>query len=183
MFTLDIPYVPTQETRTVLAQAAVPQANATRPDFLLKLCVEVPTAGGSLTAMNAVDPAGMLAAQLGNRTNRYIDSATETTININLMEGTKRGKLNPKTSGSGKVYYVYESNPGYLGRDKAVFMADFEGKRYQVVVNIVVSAQVIENPPTSAMTPVCPNPTLIRVKHNAQSGAPTAGAMLGLTRR
>jgi hypothetical protein len=56
MFIMDVPSVPAQQTPIVLAQAAAPGATA-QPDYLLKDCKEVPSAGGSITAMNMVSPA------------------------------------------------------------------------------------------------------------------------------
>ena len=35
--------------------------------------------------------------------------------------------------------------PDYVGNDNAVFMAEFEGKRYKIVVNLVVSMVIDEN--------------------------------------
>lgn len=43
MFAMDMPTVPAQETPIVLAQAA---DTKTQPDYLLKTCNEVPSAGG-----------------------------------------------------------------------------------------------------------------------------------------
>jgi len=40
MFTMDVPYVPAQDTAIVLAQAATPAATATPADYLLKTCME-----------------------------------------------------------------------------------------------------------------------------------------------
>ena len=58
-----------------------------------------------------------------------------------------------------------------MGKDKAVFLAEFQGKRYMVVVNLVVSKDLIENPLTSDMTPVCPEPQLIKLKSKPSSGS------------
>lgn len=52
MFTMDIPYVPVQDTAIVLVQAAVPGtgvappvASARQPDYLLKTCKEFSSGG------------------------------------------------------------------------------------------------------------------------------------------
>ncbi|MHB8166023.1 MAG: dockerin type I domain-containing protein, partial [Sulfuricella sp.] len=160
MFTMDVPYVPVQETPTLLAQATTPNtgSNTQQPDYLLKVCDEVPSEGDLTTAMNVVDPAGWLAVQLGNRSGRYIEPGTVATIKHTLLEGTTHGKLIPKVTGSGIAYFMYEPEPGYVGKDRAIFMADFEGKRYKLVIDLKVSTFVDEK------SPVCPQPRLIKVK-------------------
>ena len=166
MFTVDIPYVPVQDTPIVLVQAATPAAGSATPfpDYLLKMCTEVASSNASQAVMNRIDPAGWLAVELGNRAGVSIDQATRATIKITLLESATHGALDPKTSDSGRVSYTYSSKPGYLGKDEAVFLAEFQGKRYKVVVNLVVSKDLIENPLTSAMTPVCPEPQLIKLQ-------------------
>src|SRR4030088_3125633 len=75
MFTLDIPYVPAQDAPMVLAQAAVNSGTGSstrQPDYLLKVCQENESAGDPTSAMRDVDPAGWLAQELGNRSNRDI---------------------------------------------------------------------------------------------------------------
>ena len=173
MFTVDIPYVPVQDTPIVLAQAATTAAGGatSSPDYLLKTCMEVSSSTASRAVPNLVDAAGMLVVQIGNREHRYIDPATAT-VKLILLENAKHGELVPETSGSGWVSYTYSSKPGYLGKDEAVFLAEFQGKRYKVVVNLVVSKDLIENPLTSDMTPVCPEPQLIKIKSKPSSGSP-----------
>src|SRR6266581_3181205 len=173
MFTVDIPYVPVQDTPIVLAQAATTAAGGTTssPDYLLKTCMEVSSSTASRAVPNLVDAAGMLVVHIGNREHRYIDPATAI-VRLTLLENAKHGELLPKTSGSGRVSYTYSSKPGYLGKDEAVFLAEFQGKRYKVVVNLVVSKDLVENPLTSDMTPVCPEPQLIKLKSKPSSGSP-----------
>ena len=166
MFTMDVPYVPVQDTPIVLAQAAAPDAT-TQPDYLLKACEEKPSAGGLITAMNMVSPADLLATQIGNRSNRYIDPATTATIKITLLQGTTHGKLIPQPPANGRVYYEYRSEPGYEGQDQVVFMAEFEGKRYKIVIDLIVSMVIDEN------SPQCPPAKLIKVNGKPVSGSST----------
>ena len=76
MFTMNVPYVPPQETPIVLAQAATLAAgsNTQQSDYVLKVCQETESTGDPRSAMRAVDPAGMLAVYLGNRGDRAIYS-------------------------------------------------------------------------------------------------------------
>jgi len=142
MLPMDMPYAPQQETPIVLAAA------------------------DTTTAMNGVHPIGMLRTYIANRDNRVIDQAN--IKNLTLLEGTKHGELVPHTSGSGIRYYMYAPTPEYDGDDRAVFMAEFEGKRYKIVVNLKVQMYVDEN------TPLCPQPQLIKVT-KPSSGASSYG--------
>jgi len=161
MFTLDVPYVPAQDTPIVLVQAATPSA-AQQPDYLLKACTEFSREGGGV-----VDPAGMLAVELENRGHKYADfSAAVASIKLTQLEGTKHGKLTAEIDNVGMRSYLYVVDPGYLGKDKAVFMAEFEGKRYKVVINFVITEGINEN------SPQCPpSGTLIKVNPKPASGS------------
>ncbi|MBK9349331.1 MAG: hypothetical protein IPN05_03680 [Sulfuritalea sp.] len=169
MFSADMPNVPPQGAPMVLVQPAASSAGKHTPapsnrqaDYLLKWCQEFSSGGGDW-----VDPVGMVAIQVGNRNNRDLFSSTTTgnAIKITLMEGPTHGNLIFKPSESGRANYMYMPSPGYIGKDTAVFIAEFEGKRYKAVISLVVSEQVIENPPTSDMVPICFQPQLIRLKH------------------
>ncbi len=127
------------------------------PDYILKTCQETEH---STTAFSGVDPAYGLKNYLQNRDNHYVDLAV---IKIALLEGPMHGELTP-----GKFAYTYDPEPEYIGKDQAVFMAEFEGKRYKIVVELVVVEQVNETPLTSAQRPVCPPPRLIKVNGKHQ---------------
>jgi hypothetical protein len=160
MFTMDVPYVPVQNTPVVLAQNATP-VTATHPDYLLKTCEEKPSAGGSITAMNMVAPADSLVGELVNRSGRSITNdafmAMVAAVKLTQLQGATHGKLIPQPPASGRVYYEYRSDPGYEGDDRTVFMAEFEGKRYKIVIDLIVSMVIDEN------SPQCPQPKLIKV--------------------
>jgi hypothetical protein len=163
MFIMDVPSVPVQQTPIVLAQAATPAAP--QPDFILKTCKETGSTGDTGYLMNGVDPAGMLAVYLGNKSNRDIlnDPAALAAIKITLLEGTKHGELD----GAGSLAYMYYPEEGYVGNDKAIFMAEFEGKRYKIIVELhVFDVAPMESQPTS-----CPPPQLIKVNGKPVSGA------------
>jgi hypothetical protein len=166
-----------------LIQAAAPAAGTTpQPDYILKGCQETESTGGTMSPFNGVDPAGWLATYIGNRDNRLIDMNATAAIKPVLLESTTHGKLIPKTSSDGSYHmYMYDPTPYYIGNDRAVFLAQFEGKVYKIVINLVVSLQVNENPLTDEQTPVCPEPTLIKVtkpSSGAKGGA--KGARLEL---
>ena len=157
MFTMDVPSVPVQQTPIVLAQAATPATP--RFDYILKDCQEAEQVS---TTFNAISPEGMLAVYLGNRSNRDIlsDTAALASIKTTLLEGTAHGKITSEG--------VYIPEPNYFGKDKVVFMAEFEGKRYKIILDIHVVAKVDEG---DSPTTTCPPPKLIKVNGKPVSGA------------
>jgi len=161
MFTMDVPYIPAQETPVVLAQAAAPAT--LQPDYMLKLCAEIESTGNPRSAGRAVDPAQGLAIYLQNRDHRVIELATMASIKPILLEGTAHGTITSGISNYGRTTYHYDPIPNYTGNDRAVFLAEFEGKVYKIVVNLVVSPTVGESPLMEGEEPVCPPPQLIKV--------------------
>jgi VCBS repeat-containing protein len=172
MFTMDVPSVPVQETPIVLAQAAAPGAGvAPQPDYLLIGCNDTTSGDYQNTAENGVDPAGGLAIFLGNLRGHdiYNDPTALASIKITLLEGTTHGKLVPHTRGAGGVYFMYEAEHGYKGKDRAVFMAVFEGKTYKMVfdLNVYPVATIADNMPST-----CPaEPTFIKLNPKPASGS------------
>ncbi len=158
MFTIDVPYVPVQETPVVLAQAIGIGGTTQQPDYLLKACDEVPSMGDLTTAMNAVNPLGMLRIALQNRDDRFIDPASIVNVTIDIIEDTAHGKLIPKSTGTGKAYFMYQPDAEYIGKDRVIFMVEFESNHYKIVVDLIVSLGVDEN------SPQCPDIQLIKVK-------------------
>lgn len=149
MLPMDMPYVPPQDTPIVLVQAATPAAGATpQPDYILKVCTETEHAIEPNSAMRIVNPAGMLRVFLQAKEGRRIEPSA--VRNIAILQNTSHGKI---TSG-----YAYDLEPEYLGDDRAVFLAEFEGKVYKIVVDIKVLYIVDDN------SNQCPEPQLIKVK-------------------
>ena len=112
--------------------------------------------------MRSVDPAGWLRNYIENRDNRDIDLAA---IKTTLLEGTAHGNITTEVDNTGRTSYGYDAVPNYVGKDKAVFMAEFEGKRYKIVIDLRVFIMVDEN------HPVCPPPQLIKVNGKPVSGS------------
>jgi hypothetical protein len=110
----------------------------------------------------------MLSIFMQNKYNRPIEfSAVK---NITLLQGTTNGKIFAEVDNEGLTSYHYDPIPNYTGNDQAVFMAEFEGKRYKIVVNFVVSPTVGESPLMEGQQPVCPPPKLIKVNGKPVSG-------------
>ncbi len=134
------------------------------PDYVLNVCQDTESSGDPMSAMRGVDPAYMLKNYIQNQVRHYIDIAT--IKNVTLLEGTMRGKMIRGTDNLGMTSYRYDPVPGYVGKDKAVFMAEYEGKRYKIVVTLNVFLMVDEKVPST-----CPSPKLIKVDSKPVSDA------------
>lgn len=174
MFIMDVPNVPAQETPIVLAQASsASTVGATLPpDYLLTTCKQTESTGDPTSAGHAVDPAGMLAVYIGNREGRdiYDDQVAMASIKVTMLQSTTVGKITTVVDNTGRSWYRYDAPPGYEGNDKATFMAEYQGKRYKIVVNLVVTPTVGESPLMEGEKPVCPPPKLIKVNGKPVSG-------------
>jgi hypothetical protein len=110
--------------------------------------------------MNLVNPAAKLVVTVLTKNGRQVSTeglmAMVASVKLTQLQGVKHGQLIPH-SPDGRVIYEYRSEPGYVGKDQAIFMAEFEGKRYKIIANVVVSWNINENDPQ------CPEPQLIKV--------------------
>ena len=161
MFTMDVPSVPVQDAPIALVQAAADTA-ARPPDYQLNVCQETESTGDPRSALRSVDPAQLLINYLENRDHRAYAWDASAAVKLTLLEGPAHGTLVSGVA-DGMTSYRYDVTPNYTGNDKAVFMAEYGGKRYKIVVNLVVSLSVGESPLMSDEKPVCPPPKLIKV--------------------
>lgn len=169
MFIMDVPVVPTQETPIMLVQADAPAAGATlQPDYILQTCGETMSIGDPRSAMRGVDPAGMLQVYIEGRDNHVVELSN--IKNVTLLQGTTVGKILAWTDNEGMVSFHYDPPTNYVGNDKAVFMAEFEGKRYKIVVELHVFNYA---PPGEFGDSTCPAPQLIKITKPAK---PSSGA-------
>lgn len=138
MFIMEMPAVPAQETPILLAQAGA--ASAPQPDFILNDCQGTASAKEfDGTALRAIDPGYALFNALNGLAGKQVVPALTSITNITLLEGPKHGGIVAGTSTSGRTAYRYDPIPDYVGEDRAVFMADYDGKHYKIVVNLKVS--------------------------------------------
>lgn len=164
-----------QEAPIVLVQADAATAPPA-PDSILNVCQETaswPQFAG--TAIRGIDPGYALAIAL-DQANIAVVMDLSLIKNITLLEGTKHGEIVAGTSTSGRTAYRYDPTPDYVGDDRAVFMADFGGKHYKIVVNLKVSLGLDYN------SPLCPeNPFEFIKPTKPSSGASgiDAGFSLG----
>jgi VCBS repeat-containing protein len=155
MFIMDVPYVPAQDAPVVLAQAdaagAIPPA-----DYILKDCQETFHTPDPRSAFRAVDPAYMLKNYIEGRD--VPPPVNLADIKTTLLQGTQHGKIFAEVDNVGLTSYHYDPAPGFYGNDEAVFMAEYAGKRYKIVIQIKVTENFNENDPQ------CPDnlPVLIK---------------------
>ena len=84
MFVMDVPYVPAQEARIVLAQALTSGASP-QPDYILKECQETESnIDDPTSAIRGIGPSEILANVLEKRNHPVIDTATVASIKITL---------------------------------------------------------------------------------------------------
>ena len=92
MFIMDVPYVPLQEAHIVLAADT-----SSQPDYLLKTCDEVPSAGEAITAMNGVDPAAWLVGTVLTLEHRQVSAqegeALKATVKLTQLQGVAHGHV------------------------------------------------------------------------------------------
>lgn len=151
---------------TLLGQADI-AGSTPQPDFILNACSEKPSTGDPRSAMRAVDPAGMLQVYIEGRDGRIVELAD--IKHVTLLQGATVGKITSVVDNTGRSWYRYDAPANYEGDDKAVFMAEYQGKRYKIVVELHVF-EVIDESASS-----CPPSKLIKVT-NPSSGDSGFGA-------
>jgi hypothetical protein len=67
-------------------------------------------------------------------------------LRITLLEEPKHGDfyVGPNEGQGGNDSYNYFPKVGYFGRDKAVFLAQYAGKTYKIVMTLQVQASNVE---------------------------------------
>lgn len=118
-----------------------------QPDFILQTCQETEQVS---TIFGGISPEGMLSFYMQNRRNRPVELTS--VKNVTVIKLPTHGKLIDNG--------LYIPEPNYFGKDKVLFMAEFEGKRYKLILDIHVVTQVDES---DSPTTSCPPPKLIKV--------------------
>jgi len=142
--------------RTVVAQNNLPQpplstkgttSATSQPDYILQNCQE--TEQGS-TVFGGISPEYMIKNYIQNRDNHPVELTS--IKNVTVIKLPTHGKLIDNG--------LYIPEPNYFGKDKVLFMAEFEGKRYKIILDIHVVTKVDES---DSPTTSCPPPKLIKV--------------------
>lgn len=148
MFTMEIPYVPVYEAPITVVQAANGSAGeavqgaavlavaSTKPDYIFTDCYQIGQDVPSYSAIRSIDPAGRLTNEFLRHLNeRQVETASKST---RILEGPKHGKLSTEVADNGYQFFAYFPNPGYIGKDRVVFLVEVDGKRYKVVTTLLV---------------------------------------------
>lgn len=159
MISLDVPYVPPQETPMIVA-AATDAVGKQPVDYLIRDCTETEHVDNPNNALRGVDPAGTVMDYLQRLQKKFLDI---TEFKPTLLQGPQHGSLEYEVSNAGRMFYVYDPKPGFLGKDKAVFMVEYQGMHFKVSIDIHVLEIVSANEST------CPSrPTVIKLRKSSQ---------------
>jgi len=126
-------------------------------DFILKDCQETDSIGDPRSAMRAVDPAYLLK--------NYFEGGYDVdlaAVKTTLLKNATHGKITPVVDNTGRTWYRYDAEPNYVGNDQAVFMAEFHGKLYKIVVDLHVFMGVTPGDQAPYVS-TCPPAKLIKV--------------------
>ena len=161
MFYMDTPPLPLHETPVILAQVVPPQEEIL-PDYLLKTCDEVLTSGAATRETNIISPSDWLISETSRQQNKEILAheykALSNSITLTQIQEARHGELIRRLVPNGSISYEYRPEPGYIGKDQAIFLAELNGKRYKIMADIIVSKAL------DADTTLCPEPRLIKIR-------------------
>ena len=141
--------------------AAATDAVGKQPvDYLIRDCTETEHVDNPNNALRGVDPAGTVMDYLQRLQKKFLDI---TEFKPTLLQGPQHGSLEYEVSNAGRMFYVYDPKPGFLGKDKAVFMVEYRGLRFKVSIDIHVLEIV------SSHVDTCPSrPTVIKLRKSSQ---------------
>jgi hypothetical protein len=146
---------PTEDVQTTLVTSAKQQEDF---DFIFKYCQPVSSMFSGSDA-GAINPLFMFIDYINNRDGRMLDVYRDHQdfMNLSLLEDAKNGhivelyedefnitiyderlKRSVNLNVVGFKYFRYDPIVNYDGNDSAVFMFEFEGKRYKVILDLLV---------------------------------------------
>ena len=149
MFVMDVPYIPEMDTPVLMVQAGPPAPPA---DYIFNACKETFEDPNPRSAIYAVDPAYMLRNYLVNVDQHQ--GVRPEDIKVKLLQGTQHGDLLSSVSNYGRTTFHYDLTSGFIGDDRAIFMAEYQGKYYKIILDIKVLYGVDE------YNSECPDPVL-----------------------
>jgi hypothetical protein len=159
MIFLDVPYVPPQETPMIVAAAA--DAVGKQPvDYLIRSCTETEHDLKPDNALRGVHPAAAVMGYMQRLQKKFLDIAE---FKPTLLQGPQQGSLEYIVGNDGSMFYAYDPKPGFLGKDKAVFMVEYRRMHFKVSIDIHVLEIV------SAHESTCPSrPTVIKLRKSSR---------------
>ncbi|MCE1182848.1 MAG: hypothetical protein LWW81_11185 [Rhodocyclales bacterium] len=144
-----------------MIMAAATDAVGKQPvDYLIRDCTETEHVDNPNNALRGVDPAGTVMDYMQRLQKKFLDIAE---FKPTLLQGPQQGSLEYIVGNDGSMFYAYDPKPGFLGKDKAVFMVEYRGLRFKVSIDIHVLEIVDIHQDT------CPRqPTVIRLRKSSQ---------------
>ena len=160
MLNVDIPYIKYAPTPALTEQATSPHkyvghvryaysnAKHVQTDQVLpSFCLDVGTSGVYNKGFNAYSPLGVALEHLGyhwdNKTGNFNVPATIARgIKASVFKEPENGNIIPT---SGKYVWDYVAYAGFEGKDQVTYLVEIQGKRFKVIVNILVH-EVIPDP-------------------------------------
>lgn len=159
MIFLDVPYTPAQETPMIMA-AATDAVGKQPVDYLIRSCTETEHDLKPDNALRGVHPAGEVRNYMERLQKNVLDIAE---FKPTLLQGPQQGSLEYIVGNDESMFYAYDPKPGFLGKDKAVFMVEYRGLRFKVSIDIHVLEIV------SSHVDTCPSrPTVIKLRKSSQ---------------
>jgi len=143
---LDVPYLPLPNLPIITLQD---QSDKTKKgneasskleqkfNFIYKECREFEDTMAEDSAERVLIPALSLANYFALKSN-YKREFDYRDIKTSILQEPKHGELTERIDNKGNILYTYDPEPGYLGKDSAVFVAEFNGKRYKITTELRV---------------------------------------------
>jgi len=143
---LDVPYLPLPNLPIITLQD---QSDKTKKgneasskikqkfNYLFKDCQEFEDTIAEGSAEHVLIPALSLTNYFEQASN-YKREFDYRNIKTSILQEPKHGELIENINSKGSINYTYYPEPGYLGKDSAVFVAEFNGKRYKITTELRV---------------------------------------------
>jgi hypothetical protein len=140
-----VPYLPlpADTTQAISAPILIAQASTAspKPDMTLSDCVDTQTPdnpGGQLGGV--LTPAVSLADYWSEKLRKQLSVSD---VKVSILKGPEHGKIAGESKDKFIGHsFVYEPNPGFLGKDKVTFLVEADGKRVKIVTTVIVVDQV-----------------------------------------
>ena len=146
VITLDTPIMATLDAPVAIVQIAHNQGNKQKFDYLLKSCKEMPSGLSVGSVISMIGPSYVLSEYFRVYKGRDIDQRL---IKETLIEKPKHGEIKliyeSEHNSLGSLHYIpfklgdRNGNVGYEGKDRAVYLLEFAGKRYKLILNLIVT--------------------------------------------
>jgi hypothetical protein len=163
MFTVDVPYIPPQPDSIEMVQTA--GAEAIQPEYLIKTCVEAANTsyGGGGEFSITLPLVGHVLAHEGRQASYEERLKMWKTVTLTQITDYAHGEVTLVDSSTPYDKFRYTPEPGFLGKDSAMFIGEFEGKLYKIQMNILVAKTFSDEAHTQSP---CPPDEMIKIEES-----------------